>query len=404
MMNSMSENNNKKLQEPQEVGNFVLADNNNSEDDHRRPDNSMVEEDDFSVSFTEDDILSPLSPFDDMMDIKTCNVCQDVLCNGDHGSATNKNVVGNVTPILEKENILGSTTTASGSAGHKRRSTTEQSISSDCSSSNASSSIKKKKVKKSAAGHGTFVPKLFSALNKFTGSYPEVATWSEDGNKFLIMDESEFSNLYHSWNLSSSNDFAYIKKQLKIYGFHVDTVLINQHESSHLECSNPNFVKDKPALLKNIKSCRNTKNVSVQQMIDEALYPLKAEIFKLQERIAFLEQRTSACHNYSHQPNGLAWTSAPKNQPVPILHDSAIVTSDTEISVSEEGEMSEEDESCHSSKYYDKKNQATEKESDPFPSREEDDEYKESLLDVKTIVHFLLFSALLSEGLRRILM
>lgn len=80
MMNSMSENNNKKLQEPQEVGNFVLADNNNSEDDHRRPDNSMVEEDDFSVSFTEDDILSPLSPFDDMMDIKTCNVCQDGKC------------------------------------------------------------------------------------------------------------------------------------------------------------------------------------------------------------------------------------------------------------------------------------------------------------------------------------
>ena len=86
--------------------------------------------------------------------------------------------------------------------------------------------------------------------------YPGVAKWSTDGTKIYIMDVGRFSDLFYNWNLSSSSDFAYIKKQLNTYGFEVETILENEQGLSYLVCSNPNFIKDKPVLLRNIKSSR----------------------------------------------------------------------------------------------------------------------------------------------------
>ena len=115
---------------------------------------------------------------------------------------------------------------------------------------------------------------------------PEITTWCEDGNSFMIKNVEKFASTVLPQYFKHSN-FSSFARQLNFYGFRklkAEPILTADYDSrtaNHMRFFHELFQKDKPELLHNIK--RATK--SDIQSKDEA-YNLRVDVQNLNDTIA----------------------------------------------------------------------------------------------------------------------
>mmetsp|Transcript_11337 Transcript_11337/g.21218 ORF Transcript_11337/g.21218 Transcript_11337/m.21218 type:complete len:161 (+) Transcript_11337:1091-1573(+) len=130
-------------------------------------------------------------------------------------------------------------------------------------------------------------------INRLSLENPHIAQWSEDGEKFVIMDKERFTEIFRESGFTTGKSFQYIKKQLGNFGFELhNRYLDNKEKKNRYVYSHP--VVRKAAKIEQVSEVRNAsrkkgrrlQNVVVVGDIKDPLSIHKDKIFEAFEKLS----------------------------------------------------------------------------------------------------------------------